>query len=96
MTVGGRTIGNATVASMTDFAREAVPASHQANGVPIRIRTRVVTAASCTDNHIGPEPGKLNILIAFIASFSREYVTVALDYCAPGRAAQEIHEARRN
>jgi hypothetical protein len=64
MTVGGRTIGRATVASIAAFQREFVFASHQANGVPNRINTIVVTPASCIDSHSGPDPGKLNTLTA--------------------------------
>ncbi len=53
MTVGGRTIGSATVACTTGFHREADCASHQAIGVPMIISSSVVTAASFTDNQSG-------------------------------------------
>ena len=55
-----------------DGQREFVLASHQASGVPNRINTTVVTAASCTDNQSGPEPGKPNALIPLMAPIGPE------------------------
>ena len=54
MTVGGRTIGNATAAWIAGFSLESLRDNHQANGVPSAISIKVVTAASCSDNNNGP------------------------------------------
>jgi hypothetical protein len=46
MTVGGNTIGRATIASIGVLMCERVRASHHANGVPNTISSTVVIAAS--------------------------------------------------
>jgi len=46
MTVGGKTMGNATVVCTNGFHRDDVRASHHAMGVPITININVVMAAN--------------------------------------------------
>ena len=53
MTVGGSTIGNATIACTAALARDRVRANHHPSGVQITSNTSIVIAANCTDSHSG-------------------------------------------
>ena len=53
MTVGGSTIGSATVVCTIGFQRDDDCASHHATGVATRMSTIVVIEASCTESQSG-------------------------------------------